>query len=316
MAFRAPPPKAHRFCFNASTDSTADEIIDAIEEVTGPRGLKSLQHQGGTKFCIAVATATAAAKLSTRASFVLNGAAVPVAQKPSTSPKAAAQEGDTRADDTASRDNVEEAQVGKSDNPQEEAPIKDWSTWADDSSLSLPATKDSTSLTDTESLSGASQVASTTSDDTRQSTSSSENAPPPNTPSGADPKHSKPRGVKHTSGQVAAGRGHRSHAGESPNWKAATEPPNTPQDQQPLSPISRVLKQSRDPSLRNPLNQIIGVLGQDCDMQVDKPDLKRPHHSSSSTDELGNPRKQAATETSRTEGPPGSKPPRHVTDFG
>ncbi|KAL1477090.1 hypothetical protein MTO96_036032 [Rhipicephalus appendiculatus] len=203
-------------------------------------------------------------------------------EKPSTSPKAAAQEGDTRADDTASRDNVEEAQVGKSDNPQEEAPIKDWST----------------------------QVASTTSDDTRQSTSSSENAPPPNTPSGADPKHSKPRGVKHTSGQVAAGRGHRSHAGESPNWKAATEPPNTPQDQQPLSPISRVLKQSRDPSLRNPLNQTIGVLGQDCDMQVDKPDLKRPHHSSSSsTDELGNPRKQAATETSRTEGPPGSKPP-------
>ncbi|KAL1470385.1 hypothetical protein MTO96_024346 [Rhipicephalus appendiculatus] len=183
--------------------------------------------------------------------------------KPSTSPKAAAPEGDTRADDTTSRDNVEEAQVGKSDNPQEEAPIKDWSSWADDSSLSLPATKDSTSLTDTESLSGASQVASTTSDDTRQSTSSSENAPPPNTPSGADPKHSKPTGVKHTSGQVAAGRGHRSHAGESPNWKAATEPPNTPQDQQPLSPISRMLKQSRDPSLRNPLNQIIGVLGQD-----------------------------------------------------
>ncbi|KAL1416828.1 hypothetical protein MTO96_027426 [Rhipicephalus appendiculatus] len=358
MAFRAPPPKAHCFCFNASTDSTADEIIDAIEEATGPRGLKSLQHQGGTKFCIAVATATAAAKLSTRGSFVLNGAAVPVAQvgpqvvavtvfrcplflgdaslaaafsqygkvidvheqtfkgrqhvgnslrvvrlemskpvpnfltvqghrvmcdyrgvtkvcsrcaheghvgkdchtprcarceafghdttgcsapcrrcggehatadclqprsyaaaageKPSTSPKAAAPEGDTRADDTASRDNVEEAQVGKSDNPQEEAPIKDWSTWADDSSLSLPATKDSTSLTDTESLSGASQVASTTSDDTRQSTSSSENAPPPNSPSGADPKHSKPTGVKHTSGQVAAGRGHRSHAGESP----------------------------------------------------------------------------------------------------
>ncbi|KAL1481563.1 hypothetical protein MTO96_050395 [Rhipicephalus appendiculatus] len=187
----------------------------------------------------------------------------------------------TCGDDTASRDNVEEAQVGKSDNPQEEAPIKDWSTWADDSSLSLPATKDSTSLTDTESLSGASQA---------------------QTPSIASPGASSTPAARWPPGETPLARGRGPQIGR---------PPNTPQDQQPLSPISRVLKQSRDPSLRNPLNQIIGVLGQDSDMQVDKPDLKRPHHSSSSsTDELGNPRKQAATETSlRTEGPPGSKPP-------
>ncbi|KAH7973288.1 hypothetical protein HPB52_023353 [Rhipicephalus sanguineus] len=40
-------------------------------------------------------------------------------------------------------------------------------------------------------------------------------------------------------------------------------------------------------------------------MHVDKPDLKRPHHSSSSADEPGNPRKLTATETSR----PGDHPP-------
>ncbi|KAH7945558.1 hypothetical protein HPB49_012887 [Dermacentor silvarum] len=80
MAFREPPPKAHCFTFNAPTGSSADEIIDAIEETVGPGGLETLQHQGGVKFIAAVASAAAAVKLSSRGSFVLNGASVPVAQ--------------------------------------------------------------------------------------------------------------------------------------------------------------------------------------------------------------------------------------------
>ncbi|KAH7934258.1 hypothetical protein HPB49_023892 [Dermacentor silvarum] len=80
MAFREPPPKAHCFTFNAPTDSSADEIIDAIEETVGPGSLETLQHQGGVKFIAAVASAAAAVKLSSRGSFVLNGASVPVAQ--------------------------------------------------------------------------------------------------------------------------------------------------------------------------------------------------------------------------------------------
>lgn len=80
MAFREPPPKAHCFTFNAPTGCSADEIIDAIEETVGPGGLETLQHQGGVKFIAAVASAAAAVKLSSRGSFVLNGASVPVAQ--------------------------------------------------------------------------------------------------------------------------------------------------------------------------------------------------------------------------------------------
>ncbi|KAH7945560.1 hypothetical protein HPB49_012889 [Dermacentor silvarum] len=75
-----PPPKAHCFTFNAPTGSSADEIIDAIEETVGPGGLETLQHQGGVKFIAAVASAAAAVKLSSRGSFVLNGTWVPVAQ--------------------------------------------------------------------------------------------------------------------------------------------------------------------------------------------------------------------------------------------
>lgn len=80
MAFREPPPKAHCFTFSAPTGSSADEIIDAIEETVGPGGLETLQHQGGVKFIAAVASAAAAVKLSSRGSFVLNGASVPVTQ--------------------------------------------------------------------------------------------------------------------------------------------------------------------------------------------------------------------------------------------
>ncbi|KAH7957943.1 hypothetical protein HPB51_028071 [Rhipicephalus microplus] len=120
----------------------------------------------------------------------------------------------------------------------------------------------------------------------------------------------KPVGVKHPSGQVVAELGHRTLASEPQNRKTSSDPPNTQQDQQPSSPVFRVLKQSRDPNLRNPLNDIFGTLGQDYGMQLDKPDLKRPHQSSaSSSDEVGNLCKQAATETPQTEGPSGSKLP-------
>ncbi|KAH7981484.1 hypothetical protein HPB49_024670 [Dermacentor silvarum] len=68
------------FTFSAPTASSADEIIDAIEETVEPGGLETLQHQGGAKFIAAVASAAAAVKLSSRGSFVLNGASIPVAQ--------------------------------------------------------------------------------------------------------------------------------------------------------------------------------------------------------------------------------------------
>ncbi|KAL3197122.1 hypothetical protein MRX96_045008 [Rhipicephalus microplus] len=129
-------------------------------------------------------------------------------------------------------------------------------------------------------------------------------------PPNIEPSQGKPVGVKHPSVQVVAGLGHRTLASEPQNLKTSSDPPNTQQDQQPSSPVSRVLKQSRDPNLRNPLNGIFGTLGQNYGMQLDKPDLKRPHQSSaSSSDKVGNLCKQAATETPQTEGPSGSKLP-------
>lgn len=52
MDFRAPPPKAHCFYLEAPADVTIDELITGIEAIVGHRGLKTLQHQGGMKFCI------------------------------------------------------------------------------------------------------------------------------------------------------------------------------------------------------------------------------------------------------------------------
>ncbi|KAL3213456.1 hypothetical protein MRX96_035389 [Rhipicephalus microplus] len=139
----------------------------------------------------------------------------------------------------------------------------------------------------------------------RQSSSSIEDAPP-----NTEPSQGTPVGVKHPSGQVAVGRGHRTPASEPQHRKPSGDPPSTQQDQQPLSPVSRVLKQSRDPNLRNPLNDIFGPFGEDYGMQLDKPDLKRPYQSSeSSSEEVGNPRKQAATGTPHTQGPSGPTPP-------
>ncbi|KAL1448696.1 hypothetical protein MTO96_044015 [Rhipicephalus appendiculatus] len=82
--------------------------------------------------------------------------------------KAATAEGDTRAEVTAPRDEGEEARAGTSDNPSP-VPVKHCSTWTEDSSVGLPAEKESASSTNAESLSGASQVTSTASDITRQS---------------------------------------------------------------------------------------------------------------------------------------------------
>ncbi|KAH7957799.1 hypothetical protein HPB52_022681 [Rhipicephalus sanguineus] len=454
MAFRAPPPKAHCFSFNTPTDSSADDIIDAIEEITGPRGLKSLQHQGGTKFCIAVATAAAAGKLSARGSFVLNGAAVPVAQigpqvvtvtvfrcplfvgdaslaaafaqygkvleiyeqtfkgrqhvgnslrvvrlemskpvpnfmsvqghrvmcdyrgvtkvcsrcaqeghvgkdchtprcarceafghdttgcsapcrrcagdhatadclqprsyaaavgeRPEARGRTVATEDETRGQDMAAPNEAHEAQARETDSSPEEARVKDWSTWADDESSSLPAERGTAASTDAESLSGLSQAASTESESSGTSTCHSAKASQSPSPSGAESAPSKAPSVKHTGSQVAAGRGHRTHVVDSPIRRTTTEPASTPQYQQPLSPISQAVKQSRDPSLRNPLYQLTDVLGQGDNMHVDKPDLKRPHYSSSSSaDEPGNPRKLPATETSR----PGDHPGPETQDL-
>ncbi|KAL3225054.1 hypothetical protein MRX96_049372 [Rhipicephalus microplus] len=194
-------------------------------------------------------------------------------------------EHEPRVEVTAPRGNTEEVQGGRAHNPQEEEPIKDWSAVLEDSSPSLQGTNDSASVSETESLSGASQLISSKSDDTRQSSSSIEDAPP-----NTKPAQGTPVGVKHPSGQVAVGRGHRTPTSEPQHQKPSGDPPSTQQDQQPLSPVSRVLKQSRDPNLRNPLNDIFGPFGEDYGMQLDKPDLKRPYQSSeSSSEEVGNP---------------------------
>lgn len=453
MAFRAPPPKAHCFCFNAPSDSTADDIIDAIEEVTGPKGLKSLQHQGGTKFCIAVTSSAAAAKLTTRGSFVLNGVAVPVAPvgpqviavtvfrcplylgdaslaaafsqygkvldifeqtfkgrqhvgnslrvvrlemskpvpnfmtvqghrvmcdyrgvtkvcsrcsqeghvgKDCHTPRCArceafghdttgcsapcrrcagehatadclqprsyaaaasakpapgrtipvAADDETRAQTAGIQVEAEVAQAGRPDNLREEATDKDWSSWAEDSSFGPLAEKDTSPSADAESQSGASQATSTASDYSGAPASHIEKEPQSPSTSSAESTPGKTPGAKPIGSQVAAGRGHRKHTVDPPNRRAAAETSSPPHDQSPSSPISRIVKQARDPSLRNPLHLLTDSLGQDDEMETGKPDLKRPHHSSSSSaDELGNPRKQQATEQSRPADPTGSAAP-------
>ncbi|KAH7959344.1 hypothetical protein HPB49_010469 [Dermacentor silvarum] len=80
MAFREPPPKAHCFTFSVRMGCSVDEIIHAIKETVGLGGLETLQDQEGVKFIAAVAYAAATVKLSSRGSFVLNGASVPVTQ--------------------------------------------------------------------------------------------------------------------------------------------------------------------------------------------------------------------------------------------
>ncbi|XP_075728503.1 uncharacterized protein LOC142769276 [Rhipicephalus microplus] len=78
MAFAAPPPKAHCFNFSAPEGSTVDDIIDALEAVTGPAGIRSLQHMGGAKFGAAAANVHAATKLKSRGAILLNGESVPL----------------------------------------------------------------------------------------------------------------------------------------------------------------------------------------------------------------------------------------------
>ncbi|KAH6941745.1 hypothetical protein HPB50_023077 [Hyalomma asiaticum] len=78
MAFAAPPPKAHCFVLSAPEGSTVDDVIDALEAVTGPAGIKSLQHMGGVKFGAAAANVRAATKLKSRGNILLNGESVPL----------------------------------------------------------------------------------------------------------------------------------------------------------------------------------------------------------------------------------------------
>ncbi|KAH7961343.1 hypothetical protein HPB52_008119 [Rhipicephalus sanguineus] len=78
MAFAAPPPKAHCFILNAPEGSTVDDVIDALEAVTGPAGIKSLQHMGGVKFSAAASSENAAMKLKSRGAILLNGESVPL----------------------------------------------------------------------------------------------------------------------------------------------------------------------------------------------------------------------------------------------
>lgn len=73
MEFRAPPPKAQCFTLQAPVNSTIDGIINGFEEVVGPRGLKTLQHQGGYKFFAVAATPAAASKLSEQGSINIGG---------------------------------------------------------------------------------------------------------------------------------------------------------------------------------------------------------------------------------------------------
>ncbi|KAK8771351.1 hypothetical protein V5799_025405 [Amblyomma americanum] len=78
MAFAEPPPKAHCFFLNVPKGSTIDDIIDALEVVTGPAGVKSLQHMGGVKFGVVAATDSAASKIKNRRAILLKGVSVPV----------------------------------------------------------------------------------------------------------------------------------------------------------------------------------------------------------------------------------------------
>lgn len=80
LEFEKPPPKNHCFAFNAPKGASSVAIIDGLQDVVGQGGgLKVLQHQGGSRFCAAVANAEAAAKLSARGAVVINGVSTPVA---------------------------------------------------------------------------------------------------------------------------------------------------------------------------------------------------------------------------------------------
>ncbi|KAL1478356.1 hypothetical protein MTO96_035072 [Rhipicephalus appendiculatus] len=78
MAFAAPPPKAHCFTISAPEGSTVDDVIDALEAVTGPACIRSLQHMGGVKYGTAAVNDSAASKLKSRAAILLNGVSVPL----------------------------------------------------------------------------------------------------------------------------------------------------------------------------------------------------------------------------------------------
>ncbi|KAL3193059.1 hypothetical protein MRX96_058560 [Rhipicephalus microplus] len=221
----------------------------------------------------------------------------------------AAAEDETRAPTTASQDEAE-AQAGRADDPRAEATDKDWSSWPDDSSFGLLEENNTSPSAEAESLSGGSQATSMASDNLESPASHNEKVARSPSTSSTESTPGKPPGMRLSVSQMAAGRGHRKHAMDPQNQRASAETPCASHNQQPLSPVSKILKQGCDPSLRNPLHQLTDSSEKDDEMELGKPDLKRPHHSSSSSaDDLGNPRKQPATEPSRSADPPGSVTP-------
>lgn len=78
MKFRPPPPKEHCFEFSAPKEATVDDIIDGIDLVAGPEGLRALQHLGASRFCVAMASAAAAAEVNKAGEFKVLGKTCPV----------------------------------------------------------------------------------------------------------------------------------------------------------------------------------------------------------------------------------------------
>ncbi|KAL3202996.1 hypothetical protein MRX96_042207 [Rhipicephalus microplus] len=205
---------------------------------------------------------------------------------------------------------AEEAQAGRADDLRVEATDKDWSFWPKDSSFGVPEEKDTSSSAETDSQFGGSQATTRASDNLGPSPSHSEKVPCSPLTSSTESKPGKPPGMKLTSSQMTAGRRYRKHAADLQDRRAAAETSCIPHDHQPPSPISQILKQGRDPCLRNPLHQLTHSSEKDDKMELGRRDLKRPHHSSSSSaDDLGKPRKQPATDSSRSADPPGPVTP-------
>lgn len=62
----------------ALADSTAATIAKGIDAVIGPRGLDTLQYEGGMCFCLVVASAAAAKKLNAAGFVTLSDTKTPV----------------------------------------------------------------------------------------------------------------------------------------------------------------------------------------------------------------------------------------------
>lgn len=78
MECRAQHPKAHCFNFEASETTTLNAIVAGFDVIVCPRGLKTLQHQGGMRFCAVVSSAAAVEKLAAAGDVVIKGVSTPV----------------------------------------------------------------------------------------------------------------------------------------------------------------------------------------------------------------------------------------------